>query len=92
MVFGHFIQFGSSDWAENPYLDRLDHYLQLFNWLHVQENSSWPFFWPKMAIFGHFSDFKFDKKGKLTVDYIKHSDFHLNIVLLDLWGNPPRVP
>ena len=24
--------------AENPYLDRLDHYLQLSNWLHVPKN------------------------------------------------------
>ena len=37
-VFGHFIQFGSSDLAENRYLERLDHYLQLSNWSHVQEN------------------------------------------------------
>ena len=37
-VFGHFLESESSDWAENQYLDRLDHYLQLSNWSHVQEN------------------------------------------------------
>ena len=38
-VFGHFLKIVSFDLAENPYLDRLDHYLQLSNWSHVQENS-----------------------------------------------------
>ena len=43
-VFADFLNTGSINLAENPYLDRLDHYLQLSNWSHVQEN---PFF-------GHF--------------------------------------
>ena len=38
-VFWTFLEILSLDLAENPYLDRLDHYLQLSNWSHVQENS-----------------------------------------------------
>ena len=46
--FGHLLENGSNDFAETSYLDSLDHYLQLSNWSHVQENASSP---PKMAIF-----------------------------------------
>ena len=37
-VFRTFLKIVSLDLAENPYLDRLDHYLQLSNWLHVPKN------------------------------------------------------
>ena len=56
-VFGHLLENGSNDLAETSYLDSLDHYLQLSNWSHVQENSSSPFFLPKMVIFCHFWGF-----------------------------------
>ena len=49
-VFGHLLENGSNDFAETSYLDSLDHYLQLFNWSYVQENSSWPLFWPFLAL------------------------------------------
>ena len=54
-VFRTLLKNCSNDLAETSYLDSLDHYLQLSNWSHVQENSSWPFFWPFLAIFWPFS-------------------------------------
>ena len=38
MVFAHFLKNGSNDLAQTTYLDSLDHYLQLSNWLHVPKN------------------------------------------------------
>ena len=37
-VFAHFLKNGSNDLAQTSYLDSLDHYLQLSNWLHVPKN------------------------------------------------------
>ena len=56
-VFRTLMKNGSNDFAETSYLDSLDHYLQLSNWSYVQENSSSPFFWPFLVIFGRFRAF-----------------------------------
>ena len=38
MVFGHFLPNDSKDSAENAYLDRADHYLQLLYWSPFPKN------------------------------------------------------
>ena len=42
-LFANFLENGSNDFANLPYLDRLDQYLQLLYWHQVRQKSSWPF-------------------------------------------------
>ena len=71
-VFRTFLKIVSLDLAENPYLDRLDHYLQLSNWSHVQENSSSPL---KNYFLFDFFGFLIKKIKKNRKTFIKHFFF-----------------
>ena len=95
--FWFFLEKDASDLPENPYLDRLDHYLQLSNWSHVQENSSWPFFghlWPFLGLkqvplmdFGHFLHFGSSDLHSfllLFVHYIYYKFIAFTIISLHL--------
>ena len=55
-VFSHLLRNGSKDLAENAYLGRTNHYLQLFYW-HALKNSSLRSKIRFYAFFGHFWEF-----------------------------------
>ena len=74
--------------AENAYLDRLDHYLQLSNWSHVQENSSSPL---KNYFLFDFFGFLIKKKGFSRKTFIKKFFFVGSFCKVFSKGSPDIV-
>ena len=84
-VFAHFLKNCSNDFAETSYLDSLDHYLQVSNWSHVQENSFSPSkIGPNVENFG----FRIKKIGFLRKTFIKKKFFNVSFCKVFLKGSP----